>query len=63
MSERTLESISDYNELKGEKKTVVWGVIIVGVIIGSLYVIAGDKYNQVDDTIKVQQSVKNIPVK
>ena len=63
MDEPTLETIGDYNELKGEKKKFVWGVIVVGLIIGVLYIVIANKYSEVDDSIKVQESVKNIPIK
>ena len=32
--EPKLEDIGDYDTLKGEKKKIVWTVIIVGIIIG-----------------------------
>jgi len=63
MSEPTLETIGDYNELKGEKKKVVWSVIIIGLIIGAIYVSMSDEYSKVDDSIKIEDSIKNIPVK
>jgi hypothetical protein len=55
--------ISDYNTLKGEKKRVVLAVIITGIIIGSVYTIVKSLYSNVDDGIKVEQNIKNIPIK
>jgi len=63
MSEPTLESIGDYDTLKGDKKKIVWSVIVVGLIIGAIYVVVGGEYSQVDDKIKIEDSIKNIPVK
>jgi hypothetical protein len=69
MSEPTLEDISDYDTLKGEKKKIVWTVIIVGIVIGALYYIAGQKFNDSQDSIKVHDEItivpgsKSIPVK
>ena len=63
MSEATLESIGDYNTLKGEKKRVVWSVIIAGLIIGAIYVVLANIYNTPDDSIKVEQTIKKIPLK
>jgi len=54
MSEPTLESIEDYNTLKGEKKRVVWAVIIAGLIVGAIYAGAKNYYSNVDDEIKVE---------
>ena len=62
MSEPTLESIEDYNTLKGEKKRVVWAVIIAGLVVGGIY--AGVKviYGTVDDEIKTE-NVGHFPIK
>jgi len=63
MSEPTLESIGDYNTLEGEKKRVVWSVIIAGLIIGTIYVVVSNIYSTPDDSIKVEQTIKKIPLK
>ena len=62
MSEPTLESIEDYNELNGSKKKVVWTVIITGLIIGVAYLIlyTTDKN---EDAIEVEKTFKSIPMK
>ena len=44
MNEPTLQTISDYNGLKGEKKRVVRAVIFAGLLLGSLYVIVANSY-------------------
>ena len=62
MSEPTLESIEDYNELKGEKKRIVWAVIIAGLIIGGIYAGAKAMYATVDDEIQTEK-VGRFPVK
>ena len=57
MSEPTLESIEDYDTLKGEKKRVVWAVIIAGLIVGGIYAGAKIYYGAVNDEIKVETGV------
>ena len=63
MSEPTLEGIEDYNTLKGEKKTVVIGVIFVGLILGVIYSIAYSVFDNSDDTVKIEKSLNKIPMK
>jgi len=63
MSEPKLENISDYDTLKGEKKKVVWAVILAGLLLGVVYSIAYTLYDNKDDTIKVEESIKKIPVR
>ncbi len=62
MSEPTLETIEDYNTLKGEKKRIVWAVIIAGLIVGGIYTGAKIIYSDVDDEI-VTDKVGLLPVK
>jgi hypothetical protein len=61
MSEPKLENISDYNTLEGEKKRVVWAVIVASLIIGSIYTVAQTIYGNVDDSIPVQKSIVVAP--
>lgn len=61
--EPRLESISDYDTLKGEKKKIVWAVIIAGLIIGAAYVIASKVFTNEGDNIEVQEKIKSIPIK
>ncbi len=63
MSEPRLEDIGDYNTLKGEKKRVVWAVILAGLVIGVIYNIAYHAYGTVDDKIETKDVIKEIPVK
>ncbi len=62
-NEPTLNSIEDYNTLKGSKKRVVWTVILTGLILGALFVAAKFYYGEADDTIQVQDPIAKIPVK
>ena len=55
MSEPRLEEIGDYDELKGEKKRIVWMVIIAGLIVGGIYVGAKSIYGTVDDEIPTEK--------
>jgi hypothetical protein len=67
--EPTLEDISDYDTLKGDKKKIVWSVIIIGILLGIGYLVAYKVFNdsgdyiKTNDTIKVVPLSKNIPVR
>jgi len=63
MYEPTLESIEDYNTLSGEKRKVVWAVIIAGLIIGGVYAVAKSYYGTVDDEIILIDKMEKIPFK
>lgn len=63
MSEPTLEDITDYDTLTGSKKKIVWGVILVGLVIGIVYVVSYSHFSNVNDSIPVEKSIKSIPVK
>jgi len=62
MSEPRLEDIGDYNTLKGEKKKVVWAVILAGLLMGVIYTFVYSA-NDADDRIPVQDSIKIMPVR
>jgi len=62
MSEPRLENIEDYNTLKGEKKRVVWAVVLAGLIMGVIYGIATTIYGSSDDSISVEKSIKKVPL-
>jgi len=63
MSEPTLESIGDYNTLKGEKKKVVWAVVIAGLIIGVIYTVAVSVYDNSEDSVAVDKTFKKVPMR
>jgi len=63
MSEPRLEDIGDYDTLKGEKKKVVWAVILAGLLMGVIYTIAYSVYDNADDNIKVEESIKKMPLR
>jgi len=62
MSEPTLEDIEDYDTLKGEKKKVVWAVIIAGLVMGVVYMIASGVYNQ-DEVVSEDKTFKKVPMR
>ncbi len=62
MAEPTLENIDDYNNLKGEKKRVVWAVVLSGLLIGVIYTVAYKAYAHPEDQIKVKETINSIPV-
>jgi len=61
MSEPTLEDMSDYQGLKGEKKKTVRLVIISGLVLGVLYVGVNHFFGSVDDSLNVSDSVQTVP--
>lgn len=62
MSEPRLENIEDYDTLKGEKRRIVWAVVLAGLIIGVIYVVASNVYGSDDDSIPVEKSIRTIPL-
>ena len=61
MSEPRLEDIGDYNTLKGEKRRIVWAVVIAGLIIGSIY-LGARAYFVPDDVIQVNDPIIKVPL-
>ncbi|MFT7003797.1 MAG: hypothetical protein ACJAWW_001149 [Sulfurimonas sp.] len=62
MSEPTLESIDDYDTLKGEKKKVIVTLIIAGLIIGAIYAVITNFYSGVETTSE-DKTYKIVPMK
>lgn len=62
MSEPKLENMEDYDTLKGERRRVVWAVILAGLIIGVIYLAASNIYGSADDSVAVEKSIKKIPL-
>ena len=62
-NEPTLESIGDYDTLKGSKKKIVWSVIVIGLLIGTIYTVVSSTYSNVDDRIEIQDPIKNVKIK
>lgn len=60
MGEPRLEEIGDYNTLKGEKRRIVWAVIIAGLIIGTIY-LAAKSYFVPNDMIETQDEIVKVP--
>ena len=63
MSEPRLEDIGDYDTLKGEKKKVVWAVILAGLLMGIIYTIASSVYDNKEENIKVEDSITKVPLR
>lgn len=51
--EPKLENIEDYNILAGQKKKIVWAVIIIGIAIGVLFTYFNET-SKVDDALVKQ---------
>lgn len=62
MTEPKLEDIGDYNTLKGEKKRIVWAVIIAGLLIGLVYTVAYKVFDNPGDAIHVNDPITKIAV-
>lgn len=63
ITEPSLETIEDYDTLKGDKKKVVTWVVVTGLIIGALYVLTSDILTDTNDYIPIQDPLKTIPMK
>lgn len=63
MSEPTLQQISDYDTLSGQKRRVVLAVILSGLIIGAAYSAAEVFYGEPSDTIAVKHTIASVPFK
>lgn len=63
MGEPTLEDIEDYDTLKGEKKKIVWTVIIAGLLLGVIYVVAYNYFDNAEENIQVEERVKSVPLR
>ncbi len=63
MNEPTLEAIEDYDTLSGEKRKIVWAVVIAGLIIGAIYAGAKTYYGAVDGEIHTTEKIGLMPVK
>jgi hypothetical protein len=63
MKEPTLEKIEDYNTLQGEKRRVIWAVIVAGLILGTIFSVAKSYYGSVDDEIATTDTIGRVPFK
>jgi hypothetical protein len=63
MSEPTLEEIGDYNKLTGEKKKIVWAVIISGLILGVIFTVAYKYFGVADNCLQPNDSLYSVPAK
>lgn len=61
MSEPSLQDMDDYDTLKGEKKGVVWLVVVVGLLIGVAFVGAKYFYGDVSDDLKPSEKIGSVP--
>jgi hypothetical protein len=63
MTEPTLNKIDDYNSLAGEKRRIVWAVIVAGLVLGTIFAAAKTYYGSVDDEIVTTEKIGKVPVK
>jgi hypothetical protein len=62
MSEPTLESIDDYNTLSGEKKKVVFAIVISSLIMGIVYTVATSFLSHEEPT-STDKTYKKVPMR
>ena len=60
MSEPTLESIEDYKTLSGEKKKVVFAIVISSLIMGIVYTVATSFLSHEEPT-STDKTYKTVP--
>jgi hypothetical protein len=63
MTEPSLNKIEDYNTLEGEKRRIVWAVIVAGLLLGTIFAVAKSYYGSVDDEIVTMEKIGKVPVK
>lgn len=63
MSEPRLEDIGDYDTLKGEKKKVIYAVVLAGLTIGLIYSIAYNYYDNSAENLAQEKSYQAVPMK
>ena len=61
-SEPELRDFEDYDTLSGEKKKVVWIVIVVGILIGTGFYIASKVFNDKGDVIPTKDTIEKVPL-
>ena len=61
--EPSLENISDYNTLSGEKKRVVWAVVVAGLVLGGIYSVASMIYDNPQGSIQTTETIHKIPIR
>lgn len=63
MSEPRLEDIEDYDTLKGQKRKIVWAVVLTGLVMGVIYTFAYYKYDNKEENIEVQEKFQKVPMR
>jgi len=63
MKEPSLEDIKDYENLDTERKRALLAILLVAIIMGIVYTVLVAFFDTADDSIKVEESFKMIPMK
>jgi hypothetical protein len=63
MKEPRLEDIKDYENLDTERKRALIAIVLVAIIMGIIYTVLVAFFDDKDDSIKVEESFKMIPMK
>lgn len=61
--EPNLRQIDDYNTLKGQKRRIVWAVILSGIIFGLIIMAAKTFYGAKDEPLSVSDTIVNVPMR
>ncbi len=61
-SEPELRDFDDYDTLSGEKKKIVWTVIVVGLLIGTGFYVASKVFNDKGDVIPTKDPIEKVPL-
>jgi len=62
MSEPRLEDIEDYDTLKGQKKKVVWSIIIIGLVVSVIYGIVVN-LSETEQPLSEDKSYRTVPMR
>lgn len=63
MDEPTLESIEDYDTLKGDKKKIFYRVIMGGVVMAVLFFIAYNYYDSAEESTAQEKEFRQVPMR
>ena len=61
-NEPRLEDIEDYDNLKGQKRIIVWSVVLSGIIIGLITYVAYTM-SEKEEPLNVDKTFHKVPMK
>lgn len=63
MSEPRLEDIKDYENLDTERKRAFIAIVFAALLMGIVYTVVGSFFDNSQEEIQVQETLKIIPMK